>query len=478
MAVTSMMQRLLDNALTAKFAKSLNHSDLPEGWADNPEIVQLAEDAYSVMGTESPWFKAWFGDYSPGKAYKFATEGDPVASITGREFQPDGTSLTDRVVQYYKDEYGGKVERPGLGKVNLGKKAVKNDTFHKNSSIKSAGFASVPDVIQKGEFFTRDYNWKGRGYDTSGYIAPVDVNGERFAEEVILEHKPNSTLLYKHELEPIKKLEEAYKNAVFEQMPDIAVTTPRNNEAASHGTRLILPKVLEKVNPVSKVVDDKGNPLHVFHNTDELFDTFDISKARQDSDIPAFFFSSGTDDWADMGGNTIEAFLNIKNPTSKPVARGRGREVREDLERKGYDGTIEAEDGMETEYAAFFPNQIKAVANRGTFNPADPNIYKGIIPAVGTGGLLGLMGASEAQAAIPGEDYVFPAQRPGYVTPDYIDDKPLESPLVDPADLLTAPIGVPTAALKAASVAAEPFISYGMDKAINGLLGLFSDEEE
>lgn len=61
MAVTSMLQRILDNALTAKFAKSLDQNDLPEGWADNPEIVQLAEDAYSVMGTESPWFKSWFG---------------------------------------------------------------------------------------------------------------------------------------------------------------------------------------------------------------------------------------------------------------------------------------------------------------------------------------------------------------------------------------------------------------------------------
>jgi hypothetical protein len=212
MAGISAIQRLLDNQLTSKFAKSLKHSDLPEGWADNPEIVQLAEDAYREMGTESPFFKAWFGN--------------------------------------------------------------------------------------------------------------------------------------------------------------------------------------------SKVVDGKGNPLKVYHQTDADFDVFNLSKARQDSDIPAFFFSSGTDDWADMGGNTIEAYLNIKKPTSKPVVRGRGREVKDELERKGYDGTIEAEAGMETEYAAFFPNQMKSTSNRGTFNPADPNIYKGVIPAVGAGGLLALMGAEEAEAAV------------------------------------------------------------------------------
>ena len=56
----------------------------------------------------------------------------------------------------------------------------------------------------------------------------------------------------------------------------------------------------------------------------------DLTKARRNADIPAFFFSSGTDDWADMGGNTIKAYLNIKNPILKPVVHGRGREVREE----------------------------------------------------------------------------------------------------------------------------------------------------
>jgi hypothetical protein len=45
-------------------------------------------------------------------------------------------------------------------------------------------------------------------------------------------------------------------------------------------------------------------------------------------------------------------FLNIRNPTEKPIARGDGAAAREQLIKEGYDGTIEAEDGMETEYAA------------------------------------------------------------------------------------------------------------------------------
>ena len=43
----------------------------------------------------------------------------------------------------------------------------------------------------------------------------------------------------------------------------------------------------------SKVVDENGEPLVVYHVTDADFNTFDLSRARQSNDIPAFFFSSG-----------------------------------------------------------------------------------------------------------------------------------------------------------------------------------------
>jgi len=49
------------NPKTAKFAETLRHSKLPEGWANDPEIVGLAERAWQETGTESPFFKAWFG---------------------------------------------------------------------------------------------------------------------------------------------------------------------------------------------------------------------------------------------------------------------------------------------------------------------------------------------------------------------------------------------------------------------------------
>ena len=131
------------------------------------------------------------------------------------------------------------------------------------------------------------------------------------------------------------------------------------------------------LNGHSKVVDENGEPKVVYHITDEQFSTFDMSKARQYSDIPAAFFSSGTSDWADMGRYTMGVFLNIRNPADKPYVGGRGQEVLAELKAKGFDGTISHEDGMETEYAAFEPNQIKsATGNNGNFDWRRDNVFE------------------------------------------------------------------------------------------------------
>ena len=71
---------------------------------------------------------------------------------------------------------------------------------------------------------------------------------------------------------------------------------------------------------------------------------------------------------------------------------------------------------------------------------------------------------------------LWPADAPGYVNRE----PGLGTPLVDVADLLTAPVGAATTLGKMAAVAAEPFVAYGMDRAgkwlgnrLGGLLGYF-----
>lgn len=66
----------------------------------------------------------------------------------------------------------------------------------------------------------------------------------------------------------------------------------------------------------------------------------------------------------------------------------------------------------------------------------------------------------------------------GAGTLGYVNTEPgLETPLFDPVDMPTAPIGVPTKAGKAAAALLAPAVSCGVDK-LGGLLDCFMGEKE
>ena len=118
-----------------------------------------------------------------------------------------------------------------------------------------------------------------------------------------------------------------------------------------------------------------------------------------------------------------------------------------------------------------------SIAEQGYWgNPVIGKVTRGILPLFAAGGAYAAMSPEEASASVPADQYRWPADELGYVN----SEPGLGTPLVDVADLATAPIGAATAAGRAASVAAEPFLAYGMDKAVNwagdkvnGLLSYF-----
>lgn len=133
----------------------------------------------------------------------------------------------------------------------------------------------------------------------------------------------------------------------------------------------------------SKVVDENGEPLVVYHNTDKEFNEFDISASRQSQDIPGFFFADNPGDYADMGSRQIQAYLSIQKPYTGDYSNYKGikggstdtayKEIREALIEDGYDGIIVRDDDA-AKYIAFNSTQIKSVDNQGTFDLENPDI--------------------------------------------------------------------------------------------------------
>ncbi|MFR5795086.1 MAG: hypothetical protein ACLUI3_05645 [Christensenellales bacterium] len=70
----------------------------------------------------------------------------------------------------------------------------------------------------------------------------------------------------------------------------------------------------------SKVVDEDGKPLIVYHGSDADFNAFDMTKGRANMDIQGAFFSPWDDDAAGYGGNVRAFYLSIKNPADEGTA--------------------------------------------------------------------------------------------------------------------------------------------------------------
>lgn len=162
----------------------------------------------------------------------------------------------------------------------------------------------------------------------------------------------------------------------------------------------------------SKVVDDKGEPLRVYHGTKKQFTEFTVGSAEGQG--PGIYFSTNKEDVGEFahGGRVVEAYLSIQKPFMSGASEipseasstmawktfadryaqkydsdpdiedaAFGSEGDMDLRNKilqelGYDGIMAkgANSLSGTEILVFRPNQIKAVDNEGTFDPSTNDI--------------------------------------------------------------------------------------------------------
>lgn len=141
---------------------------------------------------------------------------EPVANISGTEISSEGRA-TDRVMDFVKS-LKDKVIRPNFGEVLFSKSKVKNSLVgHGSGEAKIELFAAVPAVIQQGKQIAHRTNWKGRGYDSFVFAAPVTYRGETTYVTAIVV-RDNANRYYLHEAV------DQYGNLIYghEKSPDIA----------------------------------------------------------------------------------------------------------------------------------------------------------------------------------------------------------------------------------------------------------------
>lgn len=143
----------------------------------------------------------------------------------------------------------------------------------------------------------------------------------------------------------------------------------------------------------SKVVDEQGRPLVVYHGTNAEFDTFEIeSYYKGFSDDPRMlrtmhFFSTNEKVGKGFGANLHKTYLKIENPSMFDESGGKWNAIKEatwlrdtPLDSDGIivknirEGSL-GDAQLADDYIVFKSTQIKSVDNRGTFSPDTGNIY-------------------------------------------------------------------------------------------------------
>jgi hypothetical protein len=372
--------------------------------APNGKPSNLNEHQWKVVRTAA--FKKWFGDWEAAHQRAFL-EGEPVIRLRGDEVPrfDKFVLLSKWVGDLYKNKYGGKIKNPVIGDVLIDETSARSSVGHGLSKAKAAAFAAIPDVIQNGKII---HSGEKNGVPGIYIAAPISIGGERYVAIAIV-RQTQKQRFYLHEVVLTEKLQDASKSHSSEEA-----------SAANPGAiRSVLQKVFSvNFGDVSKVVDENGEPMVVYHGTwspgfnsfsgasyfaasPEYAEKFSGASQGESAGIyPVFLSAKKTLDISSIKGSVgwrgfIEAFrehgISIPEEVAeviKWVVRGEAWEytrVLSDvapgwLDRNGYDGIVQLErtqprEKLNKSFVVFRSNQIKsATGNRGTFDAENPDI--------------------------------------------------------------------------------------------------------
>ena len=347
-----------------------------EQWmkAPNGKPTNLTEDQWVAVRT--PAFKAWFGDWEQAARLMLPRHAENLEEAAAAARSIAGKRLTNDLLGV--DAF--------LSNKNIGKMVSASATRKSvDARVHALAVANVDRLFSRA---ITEYTHKDRDNDKNikqihRMFSPFVVGDNVFVakltvKELVQEKEGNR--LYSVEALEIKEASRKW-NAAYNATEGVLTSFPQ--EAFDN----IIARFLPDGKNCSKIVDENGEPMVVYHGSDAEFEVFDRTKGRSGMDIQGMFFSPWDYESEGYGKNVRAFFLNIKNPAtgsksyevfSKYKSENyAGIKARDELEHSGYDGVASGNmEDEDLEFIAFEPNQIKsATDNNGAFSPDDANIY-------------------------------------------------------------------------------------------------------
>lgn len=338
--------------------------------APNGEPTNLDEKQWAQVRTKA--FKDWFGDWEKVARIEKLKKSKPV-KITGEEIEP-----SDDLKQYKKNalEYGKKLQGvytnkdTGLsiqlqrGRKNGGINEVLQHNYKDIEHLQSV--AAIPQIIENSIYIdSEDNNDLSKNPNVKEYqhfLCGLKIGGEDYTVHSLIAIDQKGNRYYDHKLTKIEKgsllnsLNGLSNSVAGEQQAQIKGsfgTTPDTKSTTSNGKDSKLVSILQTNS--SKVLDENGEPMVVYHGTQEDFYTFglydDTGVQNVFNEIPSHSFLLTPDEYAaGQYGETGAFFVNAKNilnATSKEkildIIHDRWEDINNDgLETVNFDGPQDA----------------------------------------------------------------------------------------------------------------------------------------
>ena len=378
---------------------------------DIKKTERFAQRYFKEMGTKSPFFRSWFGDWRENDTTKVR-----VAAEKGSQ-----RGVTKNLDTGWNINVSGKVFN------ETGHKAIKSQRAlqyldYINSIVENAVLFDSHTIAEE----------KAKSENSAmmhSLYAVADMGNGRELIKLYVEElndvNSDGTMKRAYQLQNIENQQLEVRssgNIRSSIMPTADVNTVSD--------LFNLVKAFDKnfsPKEASKVVNADGSPRVMYHGTSESFTVFDKKKAKYSGTLGKAFYFTDSDSHAGQYGNLMKAYLDIKNPIQggrESVSDIRLRRFLEALKENDEDYSIEnygtddideimesfetddlfsvlrdinataigdfAEavrlfnevngtdyDGIitDTETAVFSPNQIKSETdNIGTFDKSNPDI--------------------------------------------------------------------------------------------------------
>ena len=350
-----------------------------EQWmkAPNGKPTNLTEDQWVAVRT--PAFKAWFGDWEAEAEKQKYLNTAPI-NVTEKKITKSGGVTARDAALAWADAYLPVQVSTRFGEVEINRTSVKDSLGHGFSQKKLDAITSLPEGMKVAAFIGEAKDFNGADIDNGYFCYPIMYQGEKQVVFCRARRDVNSNKIYVHEV----WTEDEIRGIPLQTAAKFSNSKPHGGNTLY---KSILADFLNKGNECSKIVDENGEPLVVYHGSDAEFEVFDRTKGRSGMDIQGMFFSPWDYESEGYGKNVRAFFLNIKNPAtgsksyevfSKYKSENyAGIKARDELGHSGYDGVASGNmEDEDLEFIAFEPNQIKsATDNNGAFSPDDANIY-------------------------------------------------------------------------------------------------------